>query len=137
MALERTRLPVVSRVMTSDWRIGTPEESSVPRVRVKRETAERWARVPMTGSLSLSASKKYAPASVLPITFTITKRATAAMKIMSPLCCTNSEAWITNSVTAGSDWPPSMSLNTCLNFGITITRRNAVMPIAAKRTTLG
>ena len=50
-ACETTRLPVVSRTMTSDCRIGTPEERSVPRVRVTRETAVRCTSVPVTGIL--------------------------------------------------------------------------------------
>ena len=39
MASEMTTLPAVSRVMLRAWRMGTPEVTRVPSVRVKREIA--------------------------------------------------------------------------------------------------
>ena len=68
IASVRMRLPVVSRVICRDWRIGTPDDRRVPSVRVNFETAERWASVPVTGIFSFIASKRRAPFSVLPIT---------------------------------------------------------------------
>ncbi len=49
-------LPAVSRVMLRAWRMGTPEVTSVPSVREKRETALlRWMS-PKIGSFSLIVS---------------------------------------------------------------------------------
>ena len=68
IALRTTRLPVVSRTITSAWRIGTPEESSVPSVRVNCEMAVRRTRVPITGMFILNLSSWYAPNGVFPNT---------------------------------------------------------------------
>ena len=81
-ALETMRLPVVSRTIMSDWRIGTPEERSVPSVRVTRETAVRWTSVPVTGILSDSQSNIVAPFSVLPMIFLRTTRTTTPTAIV-------------------------------------------------------
>ena len=47
-----TLLPAVSRTIWSAWRIGTPDASSVPSVRVTCEIAVRFTSVPVTGILS-------------------------------------------------------------------------------------
>ena len=53
---ETTTLPAVSRVMLSACRIGTPEVTRVPRVRLNRAIAVlRWMS-PMIGNLSVSRS---------------------------------------------------------------------------------
>src|SRR3989454_12666135 len=53
-ALWITMLPAVRAVISRPSRIDTPEEISVPSVRVKRETADLRSRSPSTGMLSIS-----------------------------------------------------------------------------------
>ncbi len=55
-AFSTTLLPAVRAVMRRPSRIGTPEDTRVPRVRVKRATATLRISVPMTGSLRRRAS---------------------------------------------------------------------------------
>ena len=57
-ARRTTRFAVVSRTITSAWRIGTPEESSVPSVRVNWAIAVRLTSVPITGIFNRTLSKK-------------------------------------------------------------------------------
>ena len=64
-AFSTTLLPAVRAVIRRPSRMGTPEEMSVPRVRVNRATATFRIRTPNTGSLSRSASITICPASVL------------------------------------------------------------------------
>ena len=49
MASSTTTLPAVFATISSASRMGTPEESSVPSVRVKRATAILRSTSPMTG----------------------------------------------------------------------------------------
>jgi hypothetical protein len=65
-AREITIEPVVSDTISSDWRIGTPEESRVPRLRAKRARASLAKRLPKTGSLSFNGSTTLRTCSVLP-----------------------------------------------------------------------
>jgi hypothetical protein len=51
-----TRLPAVRAVICSPSRIDTPEETSVPSVRVKRDTADLRSIPPSTGMFSRSRS---------------------------------------------------------------------------------
>ena len=51
-----TRLPAERAVIRSPSRMGTPEEISVPSVRVKRATETFRISMPMTGTLSRKAS---------------------------------------------------------------------------------
>src|SRR3989304_1735163 len=64
-ARSTTRLPAVRAVMRRPSRIGTPDETSVPRVRVKRATDTFRISVPNTGSLSTRGSLSDRPPSVL------------------------------------------------------------------------
>ena len=51
-----TRLPAVLAVISSPSRIDTPDEISVPSVRVKRDTADLRSTSPSTGTLSSKPS---------------------------------------------------------------------------------
>src|SRR4029078_9792473 len=51
-----TMLPAVLAVISSPSRIDTPEEISVPSVRVKRDTADFRRMSPSTGALSIRPS---------------------------------------------------------------------------------
>ena len=53
-----TELPTVSAVMSSDSRMGTPERSSTPRVRVNRASAVLCTRLPNTGAFSFILSHR-------------------------------------------------------------------------------
>ncbi len=64
-ALWITMLPAVRAVISSPSRIDTPEDTSVPRVRVKRETADLRSTSPSTGALSSSPSSMSLPRTVL------------------------------------------------------------------------
>src|SRR2546430_11191926 len=64
-ALWITMLPAVRAVISRPSRIETPDEISVPSVRVKRETADLRSRSPSTGSLSSSLSILSFPDGVL------------------------------------------------------------------------
>ena len=63
-AFSTTLFPAVRAVMRRPSRMGTPEETRVPRVRVKRATATLRIRVPITGTLRRSASMVACPFSV-------------------------------------------------------------------------
>ena len=63
-AFSTTRLPAERAVIRSDSRMGTPDEISVPRVRVKRATATLRMSIPMIGTFSISASMAMLPRSV-------------------------------------------------------------------------
>src|SRR5438874_2380848 len=65
MACSTTLLPAVRAVMVSASRMGTPEETSVPRVRVKRATADFRMRGPKIGTRSRARSIATWPCSVL------------------------------------------------------------------------
>ena len=64
-ALWITMLPAVRAVISRPSRIETPDEISVPSVRVKRETADLRSRSPSTGSFSNSLSMLSFPDGVL------------------------------------------------------------------------
>ena len=64
-ALWITMLPAVRAVISNPSRIDTPDEMSVPSVRVKRETADLRSRSPNTGILSSSLSIWSLPGVVL------------------------------------------------------------------------
>ena len=66
MALDKTTLPAVSRVMLSACRMGTPLVTRVPSVRLKREMALFLIRSPKSGTRSLIASMMAKPFSVRP-----------------------------------------------------------------------
>ena len=55
-ASRMTTLPAVSPTMSRLWRIGTPAESIVPRLRVKRLMATFWNSWPKTGIRSFIGS---------------------------------------------------------------------------------
>jgi hypothetical protein len=57
-------LPEVRAVIWSPSRIDTPEETSVPSVRVKRDTADLRSSSPSTGIRSISRSITSCPLSV-------------------------------------------------------------------------
>ena len=59
-----TRLPADRAVMSSPSRIGTPDEMSVPSVRVNRATATLRISIPMTGTFKRNASMTLLPWSV-------------------------------------------------------------------------
>ena len=59
-----TRLPAERAVMSSPSRIGTPEEISVPSVRVNRATATLRMSMPTTGIFRRNASITLLPWSV-------------------------------------------------------------------------
>ena len=61
MASSTTTLPAVRATMSSASRIGTPEASSVPSVRVKRATAILRSVGPITGSVRKSLWKNFLP----------------------------------------------------------------------------
>ena len=65
IASSRTTLPAVRAVMSSDWRMGTPEESSVESVREKRAMAILRRILPMIGSFSTIWSMRLRPPGVL------------------------------------------------------------------------
>ena len=60
-----TVLPAVRAVMSSDCRIGTPEERSVASVREKRATAILRSIWPMMGTFSVTLSTCLRPFGVL------------------------------------------------------------------------
>ncbi|MHC4803687.1 MAG: hypothetical protein ACYTFF_16485, partial [Planctomycetota bacterium] len=51
-------LPSVSRVMRSESRMGIPDETRVPSVRVNRATATSRSRRPTSGARSLTRSTR-------------------------------------------------------------------------------
>ncbi len=61
MASSTMTLPAVLATISRASRMGTPDESSVPRVRVKRATAILRMTMPMTGRLSISRWKNFFP----------------------------------------------------------------------------
>ena len=61
MSIGFTTLPAVLATMSSASRIGTPEESSVPIVRVKRATAILRMTSPMIGAFKSRPWKKRLP----------------------------------------------------------------------------
>ena len=63
-AFSTTRLPAARAVMSRPSRIGTPDEISVPSVRVKRATATLRISMPTTGTLSRKVSMAMLPWSV-------------------------------------------------------------------------
>src|SRR5207249_3093251 len=63
-AFSTTRLPAERAVMRKPSRIGTPDEISVPRVRVKRATATFRMSMPTIGTFNKSASITWLPWSV-------------------------------------------------------------------------
>ena len=64
MGSEMTRLPEARAVMSSAWRIGTPEAVRVPRVRAKRATAILRTMSPIfIGKRSLIVSQIIPPES--------------------------------------------------------------------------
>ena len=65
IAYSTTLLPAVRAVMSSASRIGTPEETSVPSVRVKRATADFRMSEPKTGTRRRARSIMTWPFSVL------------------------------------------------------------------------
>jgi len=137
MARAITSLPVVSRTMLIACSTGTPDASSVPSVRVMRDTAVLRTSEPNIGALSLRESSVKRPTLVLENTLKSTTTAAIAMTTTRPLFMTALLAFITNCVIAGSGWPSSRSLKMSLNFGITATSRKPVMPTAATKTTTG
>src|SRR4051812_21414755 len=64
MASWMTRLPDVFAVISRPSRIDTPDEISVPRVRVKRDTADLRTTSPRMGVLSRILSTAMVPAGV-------------------------------------------------------------------------
>src|SRR5205823_4942836 len=64
IAFSTTLLPAVRAVMLRASRIGTPDEMSVPSVRVKRATADFRMSAPKTGTLSIVRSIAKRPFSV-------------------------------------------------------------------------
>ena len=59
-----TRLPAVLAVISRPSRMLTPDEISVPSVRVKRDTADLRTTSPSTGALSIRPSMVFWPAVV-------------------------------------------------------------------------
>ena len=60
-ARSKTALPAVSRTMLSDSRIGTPDCTRVPSVRMVRATVDFSTSEPITGIISRMRSQMYAP----------------------------------------------------------------------------
>ena len=56
-ARSKTALPAVSRTMFSDSRIGTPDCTSVPSVRIVRATVDFSTIAPITGIISMIRSQ--------------------------------------------------------------------------------
>ncbi len=59
-----TRFPAVRAVISRPSRIETPEDTRVPRVRVKRDTADLRSRSPRTGDRSSAPSTTFRPSGV-------------------------------------------------------------------------
>jgi hypothetical protein len=64
IAASTRTLPAVFAVISRDWRIGTPDESKVESVRVKRAMAILRSTCPMIGSFSSSPSSVLRPPGV-------------------------------------------------------------------------
>ena len=69
MPCSTTLLPAVRATMSIASRMGTPEDSRVPMVRVKRATTTLRSTGPSTGSFSKMPSKVSRPFSVFRIIF--------------------------------------------------------------------
>src|SRR5947209_9492852 len=92
----------VSRTIESASRIGTPEEMSVPRVRMVRATMLFSMSEPMTGMYSFSLSRMYAPVLFRRMSLNVSQIETGTSGITYQYFTNHREVAISMSVIHGS-----------------------------------
>src|SRR5262249_39852379 len=129
IARSTTLLPAVRAVMTRASRIGTPEDTRVPRVRLKRATADFRISAPNTGTRRRKRSIQKWPSSVR-YAYRMATAATIGTAIRYQTCSiVKLERLMTNCVGAGSRCPKLEK--TSAKTGITQMSRTAVTRTAA------
>src|SRR6266496_4048390 len=134
-ALWMTMLPAVRAVISRPSRIDTPDEMSVPRVRVKRDTADFRSRSPSTGRLSISLSIWSFPGVVLEYRFTATKPKIRTAMIVNQKFLRTLLAPMTMGVGRGS--ARLTDANMLWNVGITKISSTAIAMPATEKITAG
>src|SRR2546423_8350378 len=138
MASETMMLPAVRAVISNDSRIGTPELSSVERVRLKRETAILRMIWPMIGRRKVSPSMKCWPLSVLYHAFIEKTKMATTMPISHQKPARNEDIDTTTSVSHGSFSPgPSKPSKMFLNAGMTTIMMIEITMIEMMMTAIG
>ena len=98
-------LPAVRPVIVSASRIGTPDETSVPSVRVKRAIAVLRIKSPKIGTRSMNLSMRNLPRSVRYVMITPPIMPMIATMMYQKYAIVAFERLITNCVGVGSAWP--------------------------------
>ena len=135
MALSTVLLPAARPTIWSASRMGTPEESMVPRVRVKRATATLRASGPKSGSLRTVASQTIWPFFVRMAVLKAKKMPVGMPAKRYQLSMRPCERSTRNWVGAGS--VPPKSLNIFSKVGVTKPSSAPTTPTATTSTMVG